>query len=528
MSAFTYLIKRNFINYIKDFKHNRTKIIPFAFYFIIIVIICLSSFFGDSDVATASIKDPKYFIAISTAIVIVSFLFIIYSGITRKNFRFTMSDVNLIFTSPIRPQNILLYGFIREISFVFAFSLFFLFQIPNIINHFEFANYGVLVLLVTIFIFCITLSFISLLMYGIFSRFQKYKAFASNLSKAIIVIFLLITSLYIYQNYTGDFFEIFTRLFTEKWWGYIPVVGWTSNIITQCLTSFNISIFLYLGLLILTCILCGFILYNLNLDYYEDALPSAEQNEVAQSYKNSGFDKKQLLSSSKSFKPFARRKVRMVKFPSFSKAIFYRHLLEYKKTGFYFLNLMTFLYLIISVLYGMFFNNPLSPLLYFTAYLIVTTSLLGKWSQDFNNQFIFLIPDTSVSKLFYSTLSSIIKYVIDGCFMFIPAGILLKTNPLEIVLAILCYISFGAVCTYGGVLSYKLFNKVSNELTRGLTTFLSLLVFIAPGILIGNLLSFYFKIFGSLAVYISIIIYNALISIIIIQKAKGIYDDIDS
>ena len=68
---------------------------------------------------------------------IVSLLFIIYSGISRKNFRFTMSDVNLIFTSPIRPQNILLYGFLREISFVFAFTIFFLFQIPNLVNNFN-------------------------------------------------------------------------------------------------------------------------------------------------------------------------------------------------------------------------------------------------------------------------------------------------------------------------------------------------------------------------------------------------------
>lgn len=524
MSPFLYLIKRNFINYIKNIKHNKTKIIPFVFYFILIVIICLSSF---SDNDTASIKEPKYFIAISTAIIITSFLFTIYSGISRKNFRFTMSDVNLIFTSPIRPQNTLLYGFVREISFIFAFSLFFLFQIPNILNHFKFANYGILIFFITLFIFCITLSFISLLMYGIFSRFQKYKTFAVNFSKCILAIFLISTTLYIYQNSSGNYFEIFTDFFNKNWWGYIPVVGWTSNIITQCLTVFNASIFLNLGLLILTCILCGFILYNLNLDYYEDALPSAEQNEVAQSYKNSGFDSKQLLSSSKARKPFARRKVSMVKFPSFSKAIFYRHILEYKKTGFYFVNLLTLFYLIISIAYGLWFEPPLSPLLYLAAYLIVTTLQIGKWSQDFNNHFIFLIPDSSTSKLLYSTLSSMIKYIIDGCFIFIPAGILLKVNPLEIIFGILSFISFGAVCTYGGVLSYKLFDKVSNQLTRGLVTFLSIFIFIIPGILIGNLLSFYFKIFGPFAVYISIILYNTLISIIIIQKAKNIYDDIN-
>lgn len=526
MRPFLYLLKRNFINYLKSIKHKPTKVIPFIFYgaFIILMIFSMSQKASSAE----EYKDPKYFVAISAFVSLVFLIHSLYGGITRKNFRYNMSDVNIIFTSPIKPQNVLLYGFLREISFIFAFGLFFIFQIPALGNNFKFTSFGIPVFIFTLFIFAITVSFISLLIYGIFTKFYKYKDNAVKISKGIIILLFATLALYIYSISNGDLLNATLVFFNKSFWNHIPISGWALSLFKQCLTGFNPSTILYLGLLIIICIICASVLYNLNLDYYEDALPSAEQNEVAQSYKNSGYDTKQLSQLRKARKPLARRKSTINYSSTYAKAIFLRHLLEYKKTGFYFLNILSGIYFIASISFGLYFKAPLYVFFFISIYFMVLSTYSGKWSTDFSGHYIFLIPASSASKLFYSTLSSILKYVVDSLILFLPAGILTGTNPLEILLIIIAYISFGAISTYGAVLNYKLFDRVSNQMMKGMFMMITLFVFIIPGIIIGAILSFYLNFLGNYSLYLSFILYNSLASLIIVQAAKGIYDSIET
>jgi len=526
MKPFLYLLKRNFINYIKSIKHKPSKAIPIVFVFLIIILMVCASIFSDEK--TESFNDPKYFIGVATAVIFQFFLFVLYSGVTRKNFRYSMSDVNLIFTSPMKPQNVLLYGFLKEISSIFAMSIFLIFQLPNLAFKFSFVSGGIVYLLLILMAFFIVLSSLSLLIYGFFSKYYKYKEPAIKIVKYSSIAITLALSVYVYTGSNGDYFEFAMDFFNQDWWSYVPVMGWGRALLSQCLTGFNLSSLIYGGLLIFSCIGAITLLYKFNLDFYEDALPSAEQNEVAQSYKNSGFDAKQLSKMQNSRKPFARKNVSLNYSAKFAKAIFFRHLLEYKKTGFYFLNILSGIYLAISVGVGLYFDIPFFAFLLFSIYMMVLSTYAGKWSMDFNGHFIFLIPASSAAKLFYSTLSSIVKITIDSLILFLPAGILMGVSPLEIILTVLAYISFGALSTYGAVLNYKLFDRVSNQLMKGIFMMITLFVYILPGIVIGVLLSFVFKVFDPYSLQISFIVYNSLASFVIVQAAKGIYDSIDT
>ena len=50
MKPFLYLTKRNFINYIKSFKHKPSKAFPLAFFIFMIVMMCLSFSLGEGDI----------------------------------------------------------------------------------------------------------------------------------------------------------------------------------------------------------------------------------------------------------------------------------------------------------------------------------------------------------------------------------------------------------------------------------------------------------------------------------------------
>ena len=149
MRPFIYLGWRTFINYIKSFKHKPSKAIPLIFYVIMIGLMFTSLTFEGGDLEH-DYSNPKYFIFGATIILLIMILYNLYSGISRKNFRYTMSDVNIIFTAPIKPQNVLLYGFIREISFILVFSFVFIYQIPNMAINFNFQKSGILLFLIGI------------------------------------------------------------------------------------------------------------------------------------------------------------------------------------------------------------------------------------------------------------------------------------------------------------------------------------------------------------------------------------------
>ena len=525
MGAFTYLLKRNCINYIKSFKHKPSRALPFLFYGFFLVIMVISFSMASKE---PNYSNPKYFIGVSTISLIIIFLLIIYNGIMRKNFRYNMSDVNLIFTAPIKSQNVLLYGFIREISYVFAFSLFILFQIPNLALNFKFVKYGLVAFVFCLLLFFITLSFISLLMYGIFSRFNNLKKGAERIVKVLAILIVGGFTLYIYTKSNGDYFNFSIGLFNKEFWNVIPIVGWIRSIIIQCFNGFNYSFILYVVAFILSCILCGFILYKLNIDFYEDALPSAEQNEVAQSFKNSGYDQNKLQNINvKKRKPlFAIRKVEYNYSGKYAKAIFFRHLLECRKSGFGFIDLFSLIYLLISLFIG-YKGIPIEGLLGIGIYLMFLTIYAGKWSMDFNSHFIFLIPARSEEKLFYSTLISIIKYGVNALILFLPCSILIKANPITVILCMVSYISFGAVATYGAVLNYRLFDRVSNSMMKGIFMMITLFIYILPGVIGGIILSLFFKVFGEYSLYISFILYNALASLVIIHFAKTVYDRVE-
>lgn len=526
MGCFSYLLKRNVVNYIKSIKHKPSKAIPLVFYIVMLLFLVFATF--NNNIQSLSNDNIPYFTGVATLVCCVIFLYVIYSGTTRKNFKYSMSDVNLIFTSPIKPQNVLLYGFIKEISFAFAMSFVIIWQIPNLANQFKFVKYGIGVFVIITVLFLISISFTSLLMYGIFVKFSKEKKAFTKFLKILYVILIALLTSNIYINSNGSYFSYTMKIFNMNFWSYIPIVGWARDAINQCVLGFNSSIYLYVFLLLLTDILFCFILYKINIDFYEDTLTSAEQNEAAAALKNNGYNTKNLEYKNKGFKPLLfNKKVDMSNLPTYSKSIFIRHLLEYKKTGFFFVNLFSIICFVFSLAWGIYIQGPYLVLFFIAVYILFLSVASGKWSQDFNTHYIFLIPDDSASKLFYSTLSSVIKYIIDSLFIFIPAGVILNENPLMIIGYIIAYSSFGFVITYGSVLNYKLFDRVSNQMVKGFFQLIVLFVFIIPGIIIGLILSSCFAFLGIYSLPLCMTIYNFLVSLIIIRYCKDVYDTIE-
>ena len=152
-----------------------------------------------------------------------------------------------------------------------------------------------------------------------------------------------------------------------------------------------------------------------------------------------------------------------------AKAIFYRQLLEYKKNKTFIFGIFTLISLALGVGIAIFaYLNHLSasPYRFFIvpgvmAYMVfIFTSYATKWSKELENPYTYLIPDSTIRKVWYATLIEHVRSLVDGCLITIPAAVVLRLTPVQAVLTVLIYVCLQATKLYFNVLSEALLGNI--------------------------------------------------------------------
>ena len=270
----------------------------------------------------------------------------------------------------------------------------------------------------------------------------------------------------------------------------------------------------YIALTIFTTILLIYIIYNLDLDYYEDAL-----NTTRAKNGNSGFNQ---LGS----------KVRKVKGEfkyNGAKAILSKQILEAKKIGLIFIDKSTFFFAVISLVTA-YFNKSgnIDTILYMLIYMALLFTSSNKWALELKNHYIFLIPEPSIKKVLYATSLEIIKSLISGLIIFILTSFIYKVSIFHGIALAFTYTSFSAIILYSDLVIRRM---IGNRVSLMVEVFLKIIItviFALPGIILsftlGSLVSEYTGIYGR---YIIQIMYNILASILLVTLSKGIFEKLE-
>jgi hypothetical protein len=435
---------------------------------------------------------------------------------------FRGADINLVFTAPIKSQNVLIYGFIKQMGSVF-FSLFFLlFQAPNLYRFSNVKSYGLLVLLLGMFLLLISNSVLKMLLYVLGSKQEGNREIIKNVFKVLGLIIVIIYFAILFQVKAPG--KAVMTLLSNEYIKYIPIYGWIREILMTAILGINSIAAVFFTLTIASIGISIWLLYSMNLDYYEDVLSAAETREEAITASRRG-ERVNLRGNKKSL----TRKVKYNKKGEAAKAIFYRHILEYRKTGFGFINIASAIYAVLAISAGLFLPiKDLKVILGFSIYLLFIFSFASKWQQELTKPYIFLIPDSAFKKVIYSTAVDNMKNLVDGSILFIIAGILLKSSIISIILSIAAYVSVGALFVYGGVLSQRLLGKGENIVLNAFLRMGLLLIAVAPGLVVFIVLStVYGSTFGQVLSYFVLIGYNLMVSAVIILLGKGIFENIE-
>lgn len=447
MNALAYLLLTQLKNRIISLKKKPGFLILYSFIALIIIgSIVVFIVFGD-EMKQSNFADERIIFLILSALGLLFVYSFTVSGLSTGSSLFTMPDVGLLFVAPVSSKKILMYGLLSTLGKSLLGSLFIFYQIGNLKTSF---GYGLKEIFALFIIFAIMILFCQLLSIGIYifsngnsTRKTVVKVLVYSLFGALIITYMFMQR----QEQTGAF-ETILRIVNFEEFGYIPVAGWATMFFIGVVHNSMIKVLIALALFIIIGVVIVILLTVGKADYYEDVLLSTETTYQTKEAVKEG--RNMLQTGSKKIKV----KDNAVGIGNRSKAmaIFYRHLLEYRrKSKLVFVDSYTIFMMIIAGIAGYNFRTKIAPgaayygLLAVVIYFQYFTTIMGKLKQELAKPYIYLIPDTSFNKVFAASITSLIKPCVDGICIFAVLAAASGHNVLECIFFALAYAASGAV-----------------------------------------------------------------------------------
>ncbi|NMA66422.1 MAG: hypothetical protein GX957_09320 [Clostridiaceae bacterium] len=479
MKALLYLIKKTLKNLVKGIFKKPSALIGFIFIFAFVVFIIVASFLMPSGIIRSA--SNELFNGIIMLVFTVLYFSYLRVGIEKGSTYFRMADVNLVFTAPIEPRNILLYGFIKQIGGTIILLFFTFCQIPNLRNNFEFQPYGVWMLLAAVVALALAYPLIGMLIYSWISKNSKRKKLVNYIFYIFAAIIVVIALLDLLK--TKNVGTTLANVFDNPVAKYFPIIGWTGSIATAAVSGITTEV--YVGAIGMVLLVFGIsvALYRMNLDFYEDVLEGTEYIEAAVKAKREG--------NTISFNTKIKSKTKNKLLGKGASAIFSKQFLEYRRTSHFFLFDRTSIIIILSAIMfrvvspniEMDTDATLFYILGFAVYMLLLVQGQGRLNLEIEKPFIYLIPDNPFKKLFYATIPEHLKNFFDGLLLFVIAGFMLKAGSISVLACIAGYVAMGSIFVYTGVLTRRIFGSVQSKNLIFFLKIICSIIFLFPGIL---------------------------------------------
>ena len=449
MNAIFYLYRRSFVN-----KAKRAFRKPMTYLMLVIIIIYgivipMSLSKNIEQLGDWGITTPEGMTAILTVFAFWVMPANLLSYAKRKGLLFKSGDAHFLFASPTSPKKILLYAHFKNIlvgifinTFVVViFTVYFNVELWRMLLYFLFVNIAENLLEGSIMV----------MLYG--SEWLREKGRAIVVKGAYILLGSLVAiGIYTYIMHGLSLESVMLFLHSDAV-QLVPIIGWNIGVLHLLFmgpTLINvIATILYCSLTVAVVIVA--VRMKCEGEYYEDAAKFADDyEELVKSQKKGNTEIR--IGKKKKYK-----KASVVYKSNYSKAIFYRQLLEYKKNKFFIFDVNTAASLIAGLGIAYLYVREGEAFSKFgefvipgaMAYLIfIFSNYNGKWAKEIATPYTFLLPDTAFSKLWYSTLMQHISAFINGCIFTLPGAIVMKMSPLTTILCIVLYVALSASRLY--------------------------------------------------------------------------------
>lgn len=474
MNSHFYLFRTSLKNQVKELLHKPGKL---ALYLLVIAAIAAGLSATLSRSAQADSTMPLYYFSpIFFAFLLLFYGMAIQKGLSSGDAIFDMSDVNLLFVSPVNPRATLLYGLIRLVGMSFWAGFFIMFQ-GSTLSLFGVRFSGILILFATFILNTVVLTILSLVIYSVTNGNPARKRIVKILA---VVVFIPLLALFAFRLAgTGDWLLALEAVIKSTIFAVTPIIGWATAGAIALIEGELLAGFGWLGLLALTG--AGMLIYIMysRSDYYEDVLVATE----------TAFEKRRAAAEGdiqSAGATTAKVKVTRTGLNGLGARVFlYKHLREtFRQNPFGFLSLHM-LITAVAILGVSFFARGkidifliLQVLMWMQVFLIGT----GRGLLETYLHYIYMIPGSAFKKLIWSNMELMLRELVESVLLLGIPGLVMGGHPLVVLGSMAVYVFFSFMLL--GI-NYLFMLLLEANLSKGILIvvyLLAVLLFLAPGL----------------------------------------------
>lgn len=191
---------------------------------------------------------------------------------------FTMADVNLLFSAPLKSQTVLLFKLMTQLGASLLASVYILFQLPNMINSLSMSPLAAAAVVAAWFLMLAFSKLLQMLSYVLSSAYATYKKLITPAVWAAMA--AIGVGFYLFVSANGGLtFETALSFFSARGIRFIPIIGWLVGMVHFAVLGNTLWMLCYFTLLLAACVAVVYIIWNIRADFYEETLCRSEEND---------------------------------------------------------------------------------------------------------------------------------------------------------------------------------------------------------------------------------------------------------
>lgn len=437
---------------------------PVKLIFTLLFLFLLVMNFTLSENSLSGERNLSEFKAIIFAFYIVCFVTESKKGFHSGGTMFSMADVNLLFMTPLKSAAILFHGMLSRLGSSLFMALAFVYQFSLLRSLYPITAGDMLIAVAgyaaVVFLSQLTGMLIYFYTCGNSAKIKKAKAIFYSLC-AVFALFCVIR---IFSSQLISL-ESAALAFTSLPMRFFPVAGWVLSFVDGIMLSDSIGFFAgIIPSVLFPCVAFMLIAFS-DKGYYEDVLLSVEK----------GGDVKADEGASKEIK--IKSSTDLLKKGKGASVLFYKHLLENKRSKSSFFTPTSLIYLVLLGVYGFVFNGDFAMLFSFSCMVSFIPVLSGRWLKELTMPHIFMIPEPPFKKLFYILPEMLSKLVVESVLQCALISYICDLTATAFLSVTLSRLSVSFVLIGSALLAARIFREKEKN-----NIFLSLSVF--PGIIL--------------------------------------------
>lgn len=395
MRVLAYLTLCEYKNKLLELLHKPLKLILCLGF-----VLLLAMNFSVGNAAASGTRPLSEWCAVIFAFYILCFITEAVKGFQSGGAMFSMADVNFLFVSPIKGTSVLSKGMLSRLGSSLWMGLAFVYQFALLKSYYPITLFYMLTAVVGYGVVAFLSQLAGMLIYfytcGEGEKIKCAKAFFFGLCGVFSAVFVL----RLFSS--GVSLGSAVRLFTSGVMKLFPVAGWVFSAVDGiCKGEYALAVAGIAASAVFVGI-CFAVFTKSRHGYYEDVLLSAEKNTEA---KNEGTAVRNVK---------IKKGVKGIKNGRGASVLFYKHMLENRRTRSALMSPSSLFYIVLIGVYGFIFDGDFTILFSLSCMVSFLPVLSGRWIKELTMPYVYLIPESPFKLLFYILPEMLPKILVEG------------------------------------------------------------------------------------------------------------------